>query len=842
MALQQSHFPNGPDMRTKEKVVKSNGTQKSNISQVMNTKNTLNNGLTNVQEELSSHPQTVPLIIEMQTHSPEVNVANSFSTPGSQSIRTSPFQACLSQESPTSSPGSYVSANNSGVAPSAGRVFSLSNPSVNPSPGESVSPGSLGVSPSPGRNVSPVSPDVTTSFGRHVPPTSPDVTPSSGRDFSPSSPDIIPSSGRYPLPNDATPSSGRYLSPSSSGVTASPRRDESSHSEAETNASDSGSFDSFSPQRPLRQHCKFCRGQSPTRGHVSESSLSEGTSSLSSRPSSSSCAFCCEDVKSCSKTDTSGTMANQKLQQGNIPLIKTFPLKDGLCGKPPNRVSGMGLCSFDSNGNYGSEAQYPSRCGQQREASTPNYLPQQEQITNQTGVGGSVLVGAEVQDSQRSATTTALSSSQWHPPRDQSAFAQGSVSPLQAQTHVVHGSHVTKKENTELAPAKLSPVARHHQQDLSLTNEKDGNITGPLTSKPLLSKSTMVSPSAVLAASHGVSVAPSASGEIRPLMQKPLSSPSTPKPLLSFPAVRTSSPGLPQSLLSNSPNWPGQQQHIPPLMANLFQQPGFPRHQFGNAPFVPPGVFNPAVFQGWDMNALMQQQQLLASRLPFGPPFQPMQNPVQRFQPPAGRRGIGPAGRRRSMAPKFYNPGVVNIKTSGNMDKINTGRCSTPPGQTSSVHNTLETQKHTVGKNRSTTSDAMTSNVSRSPAKSSADNTDIESGSRELSKVESTSVSSCAQTDMKLSLSPSSASDLSPTSLVDTMPKESREETGCQGFLPSPGPGKDETVSEERKVHTLSPTSSLSKQGDLESAGTKKISPSKMSPSELLLKEQKVNV
>lgn len=827
MALQQSHFPNGHDMHTKEEVVKSNGTQKSNMSQVMNTKITLNNGSANIQEELSSHPQTVPLIRERQTHSPGVNGANSFPTPCSQSIRTSPFQACLSQESPTSSPGSYVSANNSGVAPSAGRVLSLSNPGVNPSPGESVSPGSLGVSPSPGRHVSPVSPDVTTFPGRHVPPTSPDVTPSSGRDFSPSSPDIIPSSGRYPLPSDTTPSSGRYLSPSSSGVTASPRRDESSHSEAETNASDSGSIDSLSPQRPLRQHCKFCRKQSPTRGHVSESSLSEGTSSLSSHPSSSSCAFCCEDVKSCGKTDTSGTMANQKLQQGSIPLIETVPLKDGVCGKPPNRMSGMGLCSFDSNGNYDNEEQYPSRCGQQREASTPNYLPQQDQITNQTGVGGSVLVGAEVQDSQRSATTTALSSSQWHPPRDQrSAFAQGSASPLQAQTHVVHGSHVTKKENTELAAAKLSPVARHHQQDLSLTNEKDGNITGPLTSKPLLSKSTMVSPSAVLATS--------ASGEIRPLMQKPLSSPSTPKPLLSFPAVHTSSPGLPQSLLSNPPNWPGQQQHIPPLMANLFQQPGFPRHQFDNAPFVPPGVFNPAVFQGWDMNALMQQQQLLASRLPFGFPFQPMQNQVQRFRPPAGRRGIGPAGRGRSMAPRFYNPG-------GNLDKISTGRSSTPPGQTSSVHNTLETQKHTEGKNRSTTSDAMTSNVSRPPAKSSPDNTDVESGSRELSKVESTSVGSCGKTDMKLSWSPSSASDLSPTSLVDTMPKESREDTGCQGFLLSPGPGKDLTVSEERQLHTLSPTSSLPKQeGDLESAGTKRISPRNMSQSEVLLKEQKV--
>ena len=839
VAVQQSHFPQGPDMHVKEEAVKYNGTHECNLPQEINIKHTLDKESTNNQEELKRHPQTLQLIRERQAQSPGENVADSFSTPDSQSIRNSPFQARLSPNSPgvTSSPGSYASANNSGATPSAGRDFSLSSP---------------GVALSPGRHVSPTSPDMTPSPGKHVSPTSLDVTPSSGRDFSPSSPDITPSSGRYASLSDATPSSGRYVSPSSSGVTPSPRRDDSSHSEAETNASDSVSVGSLSPERPLRQHCKFCHGQSPTRGHVSESSLSESTSSSSSQPSSSSCAFCCEDVDSLGKAVDNGAMADQNFQHDNKPLQETLVKEDGVCGRPPSQFSRMGLCSFDSNGHYGNEERYPSRCLQQRGASMSSHLPLQDQIMNQAGAVGNAFVGADVQDSNRSATNNrgALSSDQCHSPRDQSAFAQGGVSPLQQQAHVVRGSHVTKIENVEVVPsaAKVSPVVRNHQQDLRLQNEKDGNITGPLTSKPLLSKSTMVSPSAVPVSPPAVSVAPSASDAIGPIMQKPLSSPSTPKPLLSPPAVPTSPtirPGMQKSLLSNSPNWPGQHQHVPSVLANLlasrFQQPGFPRHQFGNAPFFPPDVFNPAMFQGWDTNALIQQQ-LLASRLPFGLPFYTVQNPVQRFRPTVGGRGTGAAGRGRSLAPRFHSPGVVNIRTCGDLEKINTGMSSVlPPKQTLSVHNTLETQKDIAREKRSTTSNSKTSNVSPSLAPPSPENTSVESGSGESAGVKSTSVGhdSSAKSDLKSSLSPSSASDLSQTSVPDTMPNESKEETGCQGQ----GPGKYETVSGECQLHTLSPNSSLPKQeGDLESNGTKKLSPSKMSPSELLLKEQKVNV
>ena len=850
-------------MHTKEEAVKCNGTQEHTMPREINIKHALDKESTNIQEGNTRHPQTLPLIRERRTQSPEENVASSFSPPDSQSLRNGPCQARVSPSNPgvasspesyvsannsvvtpsagrdfslsrpfqghlspsnpgvASSPESYVSAHNSVVTPSAGRDFSLSHPGINPSPGRSVSLSSLGDSPSPGRQMAPESPAVAPSLERHVSPTSPDVTTSSGRDFPPSSPDIVPSSGRYPSPNDATSSSGRYLLPSSSGVTPSPRQDESSHSEVETNASDSVSVGSLSPERPLRQHCKFCHGQSPTRGHVSESSLSESASSSSSQPSSSSCAFCCDDVNSCSKAGTSAAMAEQNLQHDNMPLLETPAMKDGVCGRPPKDLSGMGLCSFDSNGPNSNEAQYPSRCVQQREASMPGYLPPQEQITNQAGAVGNTLFGRDVPGSNCLAAnnTTALPSRQWQSPRDQSAFAQGSAVPLQQQRNAVHGSLVTKKEDAEMAPsaAKLSPVTRHHQQVRPLQNKEGNSITGP----------------AAPVAPLPVSVAPSPSNAIAPLMQKPLSSTSAPKPPISPtspPAVR---PGMQQPLMGNFPYWPGQHQHVPPLLSNLmasrFRQPGFPRHQFGSAPFVPPGVFNPAMFQGWDTNALTQQQ-LLASRLPFGLPFQHMQNPVPRFRPPNGGRGIGAAGRGRPMAARFHNPGMVNIRTCGDLEKLNSGRSSNSPP---------EAQKETVRKNRSTGSDATASNASLSPVNLSPENNDVESRSREMSKVKSTSVGSC----VKSGSSPSSASDLSPVTIADTIPKESREETRYPGFLPSQGPGKHESVSEEHQPHTLSLTSSLPKQeGDCESTGTKKISPSKMSPSELLLKEQKVHV
>jgi len=525
-------------------------------------------------------------------------------------------------------------------------------------------------------------------------------------------------------------------------------------------------------------------------------------------------------------------MTEQNRQHDNMSLLETPTTKDGVCGGPPQDRSGMGLCSFESNILNGNEVQYPSRCVPQREASVSGYLPPQDQIINQTGTGGNAFVGVNARGSATN-NTTALSSSQWNSPREQSTFAQGRISPLQQQTHVVRGSHVTNKE--------VSPVTRHHQQGHPLQNEVEGSITGPSFSKPLPSKSTMASHSAVPAAPPVVSVAPSQPNAIQPLMQQPLSSPPAPRPLLSPPAAPTSHPAIrpamPQPLMGNSPYWPGQHQHVPPLMANLltsrFQQHGFPRQQFGNGPFVPHGVFNPAMFQGWDPNALAQQQQLLASRLPFGLPFRPVQSPVSRFQPATGGRGIGAAGRGRTMAARFHNPGIMNIKTCGDLEKMNPERSSTLPSeQTRSVHNTTETQKDTVGKSESTASDVTTSSMSLSP-----DNTDVESRSRETAIVKKTSVGSCAKSGMKTTWTPSSASD-SPT-----IPNEPREETRCQSSLPSQGPGKCESVSEKSQLHTLSPTSSLPKQeGDLESPGTKKISPSKMSPSEMHLKEQKVNV
>lgn len=754
--------------------MKCNGTQEYDMPRVTDVKHTHDKGSTDNKKELRQ-PQTLPLIRDGQAQSPEANGPNLFSTSDSQSTRNSPFQASLSSNSP-------VSANNPGATPSTARDFFSRRPEVRPSP------------------------------GRHVSPTSPGVTPSPGREFPLSSPNITPSPRRYTSPSSVTPSQGRYVSLSTPGVAPSPRRDDSSHSEVETNTSDSVSLGSLSPERPVRQHCQFCHGRSPTKGHASESSLSESTTSSSSQPTAS-CAFCHEGEERLGKVDDSHAMVGQKLnrhmQYDNKPSLETLGIKGVVHHGPPhgNRFSGMGLCSFDSDDSHNKEAHTSSRLHQQIGSSVSSSLSQQDKKMNQAGDVRNARMDAEVQDSKGSATVynRALSSNQCHTPRDQSVFGQGSVP---QQSHVVCSS----------SSAKMSPVARHHQQELSPQNETKSSNTGPLPAKPLSPNGTTVSPSAVPAP-------PPASDTVRPRMQQPL--------------------------LSNLPHWPGQHPQIHPLLANLmaarFQQPGFPRHQFGNPPFMPPGVFNPAMFQEWDRNALIHQH-LLASRLPFGLPFQTgqqpwpgvrpqgqVQNPAQRHRPSFGRHDLGHAGRGRPFAPRFHSPAAVNIRTEGDLEKSIAGMPSTlSPEESSSVENNLETQKDTVESNRSTTSDTQTSNVRLAPVPPSS------SESEQSASVKSISVDSSAT---KLSSSFSPTSDFSTKSILDTTSKESRKKTGCQGIPCSQDPDKKESVSGEGQLLASSSTSALPKQeGDLESMGTTKTPPRKMSPSELLLKEQKVNV
>ncbi|KAJ7363317.1 hypothetical protein OS493_011604 [Desmophyllum pertusum] len=301
------------------------------------------------------------------------------------------------------------------------------------------------------------------------------------------------------------------------------------------------------------------------------------------------------------------------------------------------------------------------------------------------------------------------------------------------------------------------------------------------------------------------------------------------------------------------------------MMAARLQQSGFLRQQFGNAPFLPPGVFNPLV-----------QQQLMALGLPFGLPFHtgghqawpgvgprgPVRHPVQGHRPPVGRSGTGPVGRGRpfapSFAPRFHHPGVVNIRTHDDLEKSSTGNSSTSSlERTSSAMNAPEMQKEAVEDNRSTANDAQKGNVRSSWTPASPENTNMkgnvrpsgtpaspeninmESASRASADVKSISDSSCVKHNMMPS--PSTGSDVSPKNIFNTMPNESREETGCQGTSPSSQEaGKMGRIGGEGHLLASSPSSTVSKQEDyLESPGTKKTPPCKITQSELFLKEQK---
>ena len=835
-----------PDKPMNEEAPKHNGTQEHDTAAVTNIKCDNGMGSADSQKDLGQ-AQSLPLIGEGQAQSAAANVSNSFSVPDNQS----PFQTSLSSNSPgiTPSSGRNASANIPGETPLAGRNFSPSvpevtpiighyaspntpspgrhtspmSPGVTPSPGKYVSPNSLGVTPSPARHVSPNSLGVTPSPARHVSPISPEMTPSPGRDFPLSSSDVTSSTGKYTSPSSVAASHGRYVSPSTSGVAPSSRRDDSSHSEMESNTSDSVSLGSLSPERPVRQHCKFCHAQSPTKGHVSESSLSDSTSSSSSHSKSSSCAYCQGGEERSGKVDGSHVIADQKGDrhiQYDKPSLKTCGINEGGVYsriRNGNHTSGMGLSSFDSDDQYSKQAHGSSRSHQQISLSPSNSLSHQENVMNHAGAMRNVRMGPEVQDSKNSTTgSRAPSSNLFHSPRHQSGFGQGSAP---QQSHVVVPSQLSKEE-VQSAPsvAKPSPYAEHHHQNFSRIEEKAIH-TGTSTSKPLSPNSTTVQPSAVPTSSLPQSVAPSASDTVRPLMQQPL--------------------------LSNPPHWLRQQpnQLLANLIAASFQQPGFPRHQFGIPPLVAPDILNPALFQGWDTNALIQQQ-LLASRLPFRQPFQMrgqqpwrgvgpqglLQNPVRGFRPPAGGHDMGPVGRGRPFAPRFRSPGAVNIRTHGNLEKSSAGVSSAlSPEQSLSVESPLKTQKDTVESDRSAISDAQTGTVTLSPAPPST------SESGESASVTIVQAGSSATKP---------ASHFIPlTSVLDTIPKESIETTGSQVISCNQELGEKERLSGEGHLLASSPAPTLPKQeGDQENTETTKASPCKMSPSELLLKERKVNV
>ena len=244
----------------------------------------------------------------------------------------------------------------------------------------------------------------------------------------------------------------------------------------------------------------------------------------------------------------------------------------------------------------------------------------------------------------------------------------------------------------------------------------------------------------------------------------------------------------------------GQPQHIQAMLANMlatgWQQPGFPRH-----PLLAPGA----------MNLLLQQQFLAARMQGFRSPFHAgghqrvgfgMRGPVrpqgQGYRMPFGRTGMGPMGRGRSFAPRFYNPGAENEKTHGESEKSVPGVSRTVSSERNVPvdKNILEACGDKVQHSSLAANDSLKSSVSLPINPTSPENIKVESTSRESST-----------------------------------PRPSQER---------PTPKKHKGISQISEAANSPPGSNLPREeGDLESPRTNKTSPSKLSQSELLLKEER---
>ena len=168
----------------------------------------------------------------------------------------------------------------------------------------------------------------------------------------------------------------------SPGVLSSPGREESSQSELETTASDSFSLGSLSPERPIWQHCQFCQEGSPTRGHASKSSQSEGTSSSSSRHSHPSpCMFCHTGEEMGGGKAGGYTLdgtGGESSQYGQKTLPENDKSRDGANSGLPSehqQFRNMGLCSFDSGDDYFTKNSDVLKKGQRQTQYSPE-IPQ----------------------------------------------------------------------------------------------------------------------------------------------------------------------------------------------------------------------------------------------------------------------------------------------------------------------------------------------------------------------------------------------------------------------------------------------------------------------------------
>ena len=288
-------------------------------------------------------------------------------------------------------------------------------------------------------------------------------------------------------------------------------------------------------------------------------------------------------------------------------------------------------------------------------------------------------------------------------------------------------------------------------------------------------------------------------------------SPDKPEPQQSYvPKQHVNQPFAQHSLFGFPPlaKLLGQSQHfqamqLANLMASGWHQPGFPRH-----PFFTPGIFNPGNLQGWNPNPLLQQQ-LAASRMPFGSPFHGeerqvrprfgfgVRNPVSR----QGQRHQVPVGRGSNFAPRFRNPVTANVK------------------------------------------------VAAEPEKSVSDMYKLASVDPNLIEVKSEfDVDGCKKEQNTASDSPkdSSRQEKQPTTPYNT--KAHVESAGQALMAPRQSQEKSPSVEKFKAISPMSdtanspPGSILPKvAGDFESPGTN-TSPSKMTQSEIHLKEEKAEL
>ena len=182
----------------------------------------------------------------------------------------------------------------------------------------------------------------------------------------------------------------------SPGAPSSPGREERSQSELETTASDSLSLGSLSPVQPVGQHRHFCHESSPTRGHVSDSSQSETTSSSSQQLPTSPCRYCLME-KQVEERKDDGCSLDEKGEGSSQYACTSFSenVKIGEVGNSgtlsSEKFRNMGLCSFDSSDDYftnnndtlkkdGKETQCPTEVPQMEQAPVPTRCTNQEQL------------------------------------------------------------------------------------------------------------------------------------------------------------------------------------------------------------------------------------------------------------------------------------------------------------------------------------------------------------------------------------------------------------------------------------------------------------------------------